>query len=228
MNAFVSLLSSCACAWPVRTSVSLGRIPRISAKSCAVGTLDLDATAISSSLPGFPNRPCAVGRSNPANVAPPIVPTDPNLTMPESLSCWTGPTACTLMVWPIVKCSLCAVDLSTTTSLRFGQLPSTRLSGLNGEAPRAMLKPRLGAPPYTIAFPSLPISCASPLTLPSATATAGSARTFASSPWSNVGAVTPVPSPRSKADLPLITASDPLRLSVKIDPNALSIESVRT
>ena len=53
MNAFVSLLSSCACAWPVRTWVSLGRIPRISAKSCAVGTLDLDATAISSSLPGF-------------------------------------------------------------------------------------------------------------------------------------------------------------------------------
>ena len=91
MNAFVSLASSCACARPVRTSVSLGRIPRISVKSCAVGTFGLDATAISSSLPGFPNRSCAVGRSNPANVAPPIVPTDPNLTMPESLSCWTGP-----------------------------------------------------------------------------------------------------------------------------------------
>ena len=42
------------------------------------------------------------------------------------------------------------------------------------------------------------------------------------------GAVTPVPSLRSKAALPLMTASDPVRLSLKIDPKALSMESVRT
>ena len=43
-------------------------------------------------------------------------------------------------------------------------MPSTRVSGLKREFAVAMLKPRLGAPPNTIAFPFLPISWASPFT----------------------------------------------------------------
>ena len=42
------------------------------------------------------------------------------------------------------------------------------------------------------------------------------------------GRTTPCPSVRSKADLPVITAVEPARDSVKIESNALSIESVRT
>ena len=53
------------------------------------------ATAISSSLPCFSKIRCAVGRSNPASVAPPIVETEPNLTTPEMRSRSTGPSPCT-------------------------------------------------------------------------------------------------------------------------------------
>ena len=69
--------------------------------------------------------------------------------------------------------SLSAVDSSTTTSPGPGQEPSTSVSGLKRDVPEAMLKPRLGAPPYTIALPSLPINCAWPSTLPSAASTSG-------------------------------------------------------
>ncbi len=51
------------------------------------------ATAISSSLPGLSKMRWAVGRSKPARVAPPIVDTEPNLTIPEMRRFWTGPTA---------------------------------------------------------------------------------------------------------------------------------------
>ena len=40
--------------------------------------------------------------------------------------------------------------------------------------------------------------------------------------------MTPLSSEMSKADLPLITTLEPARDSVKIESNALSIESVRT
>ncbi len=99
---------------------------------------------------------------------------------------------------------------------------------MKGESPFAIEKPRFGAPPKTIALPSSPISWASPSTLPSAAATPESSRTSGSSDSSRVGANEPWPSERSKADLPLMTAFEPWRTSVKIVSNALSIESVRT
>ena len=78
-------------------------------------------------------------------------------------------------------------------------------------------------------MPSFPISDVESLsTLPSASATPSSPRTSSSSDSSSVGSVTPLPSLRSKADLPVMTTSEPSRTSVKIWSNALSIESVRT
>ena len=56
----------------------------------------------------------------------------------------------------------------------------------------------------------------------------GTWRTSASSESSSSGCVSPLPSEMSKADLPVITAVEPCRDSVKIESNALSIESVRT
>ena len=78
-------------------------------------------------------------------------------------------------------------------------------------------------------MPSFPINEVESLsTLPSACPTPGSSRTSPSSDSSSVGWVTPLPSERSKADLPEITTFEPWRTSVKIWSNALSIESVRT
>ena len=58
--------------------------------------------------------------------------------------------------------------------------------------------------------PSSSMSCVvSLVTLPSASATPGRARTSASRPSSKLGSLEPLPSLRSKADLPLMTAFDP-------------------
>jgi hypothetical protein len=65
-------------------------------------------------------------------------------------------------------------------------------------------------------------------TLPSASATPGSPCTCSRSDSSTVGSSTPLPSERSNAALPLITAFEPCRISVKILSKAASIESVRT
>jgi hypothetical protein len=75
-------------------------------------------------------------------------------------------------------------------------------------------------------LPSSPISCASPSTLPSASATEGRRLTSGSSDASSVGELVPLPSLRSKADFPVTTAFDPFLTSVKIESNALSMESV--
>ena len=64
--------SSRAWASPVRTSVFGGRISRICAMSFAGETPGFAATRIWSSLPSLPNSRCAVARSKPASVAPPI------------------------------------------------------------------------------------------------------------------------------------------------------------
>ena len=100
---------------------------------------------------------------------------------------------------------------------------------MNVESPSAIAKPRFGAPPKTIALPSFPISDVESLsTLPSACPTPSSPRTSPRSDSGSVGSVTPLPSLRSNADLPVTTTSEPWRTSVKILSNALSIESVRT
>ena len=58
------------------------------------------ATEIASNWPFLRKRPCAVGTSKTANVAPPIESTDPNLAMPVISYCSTGPRAATLIVSP--------------------------------------------------------------------------------------------------------------------------------
>jgi hypothetical protein len=73
--------------------------------------------------------------------------TEPNFTIPEIFICSTGPSAWTPIVWPTVRSSLSAVDLSTTTSSGPGQAPSTRLRLLNCGFEGSTEKPRFGAPP---------------------------------------------------------------------------------
>src|SRR4051812_10007387 len=156
-----------------------------------------------------------------------MLPTVPNLTSPEISRRTIGPCACTPIVSPTARCFFLAVSLSITTCLPCGQAPSTRVSGLKREAPCGMLKPRFGAPPKTIALPFLSIRWAPSLaTFPSAARTSGRAWTRPSSDCGIVGAVEPLFV--LVAALPVITASEPFRESVKIELNALSIESVST
>ncbi len=147
MNSFVSAASSCACASPVRACASGGRIGSISESSCWSETPGFAATAISSRRPSFSKSRCAVGRSKPASVAPPIERSEPNSTIPEIRRRSTGPSTWTPISSPIPKSSLSATPESITTSSGPGQAPSTSLSGLNGESPSAIAKPRFGAPP---------------------------------------------------------------------------------
>ena len=147
MNSFVSAASSAACCEALTTWVRGGRIFWISLINSGSPTPARAATAISSSLPSLSKRRCAVGRSKPASVAPPSEEAEPKWMIPEIRSRSTGPTAWTPTSWPTAKCSLSAVDSSTTTSPEPGQLPETSVSGLNWESPFAMLKPRFGAPP---------------------------------------------------------------------------------
>ncbi len=141
----------------------------------------------------------------------------------------TGPSTWTPISSPIAKSFFFATPESITTWSGPGHFPSTSRSGLNGESPSAIEKPRFGAPPKTIALPSLPISEVESLsTLPSAVPTPSSPRTSPRSDSGSVGSLTPLPSERSNAALPVTTTSEPWRTSVKILSNALSIESVRT
>ena len=82
--------------------------------------------------------------------------------------------------------------------------------GLKRLSPFAIEKPRFGAPPKTIALPSFPISDVESLsTLPSASPTPSSPRTSPRSDSGSVGSVTPLPSLRSNAGLPVTTTSEP-------------------
>ena len=156
MNSSVSAASVWACCAAVCTWVFGGRVLRIWAASCSSETPGLAATAISSSLPSLSKTLWAVGRSKPASVAPPIE-TDLKSTMPESRRYSTGPSAWMPTFFPIWRPWSSAVALSTTTSPLPGQFPWTRTSGLKRLSPLAMLNPRLGAPPLTIALPFLPM-----------------------------------------------------------------------
>ena len=77
--------------------------------------MGFEAIAISSSCPSFRSSRCAVRRSKPASVAPPIVSPDENCMIPETSSRCTGPSAWTPMTSPTSKSSLDAVSLSTIT-----------------------------------------------------------------------------------------------------------------
>ena len=209
MKLFVSSASLAAWVFPLFTWTPTGRIGRIAATSSSGETPLFAPTRIWSSFPVLSKRRWAVGRSKPASVAPPMVETAPNLTRPETRNRSTGPCACTPICWPILMSFLPAVDSSTTTSSVLGQRPPTRVRELNLGCVGSTLKPRFGAPPKTIAFPFVPISCASPPTPPIAAFTSGNAFTFASSDSSNGGAVVVPLLERSNADLPVITASVP-------------------
>ena len=142
------------------------------------------------------------------SVAPPIDSTAPKRTRPEIVSLSIFPSAWTPTTAPTAKPSLPAVDSSTTISPAPGQAPSTRVSVLNRSFVGSTLKPRLGAPPYTTALPSSPISWVDSLpTPPIASSTSGSASTSSSSDSSNVGASAPLPPLRSNAVWPVIVAS---------------------
>ena len=85
---------------------------------------------------------------------------------------------------------------------------------MNRDSGSAIEKPRFGAPPRPnwITSPSSSMSCVvSLVTLPSASATLGSARTSASSDSSKLGAVTPLWSVRSNADFPVMMVFAPWR-----------------
>ena len=147
MNWFVSSASSFACSDASLTSAVGGRIFRMSSTSFSCGTPGAAATAISSSLPSLSKIRCAIGRSKPASVAPPIVETDPNRKNPEMRRRSTGPSPWTPTVWPISKFSLSAVASSIATSPDPGHWPVVSVSGLKTESPLAIEKPRFGAPP---------------------------------------------------------------------------------
>ena len=151
----------------------LGVLGRLCGRRCAPGCrrrkdlLDLGdelrrarrracrTTRIWSSLPSLSKSRCAVGRSKPASVAPPIESTEPNLTSPEIRSVSTGPSTWTPIESPTSRSFLLAVDLSTTTSSAFGQAPSTSVRRVELAARDGSTeKPRFGAPPKTIALPS--------------------------------------------------------------------------
>ena len=152
------------------------------ATSWASGTSGLAATAISSSCPGFLKRRCAVGRSKPASVAPPIVRPELNWTIPETRGPLDRPLGLHADGLADREVLLRRRLLVDDDLVRSGPRPLDSVSGLNTESPLAMEKPRFGAPPKTTAFPSSPMNwVASESTLPSACATPESARTFGSS-----------------------------------------------
>ena len=99
-----------------------------------------------SSWPRLSNRFCAVARSKPAIVAPPMDETAPKLTSPEMRNCRTGPRDCTPICWPTAKSFLSAVPWSTTTSPGFGQAPDTRVRVLNSGLRRVDAEAEVGRP----------------------------------------------------------------------------------
>ncbi len=227
MNESVSAASFAACWAPVRACASGGSTPFTSCSSVVGVTPGLPSSAISSKRPVLSKSRCAVGRSKPASVAPPMVLEEPSRTVPEIRNCSTGPRACTPIVCPTSRCFLDAVLESTTTSRPCGQCPLTSVSGLNGVLPET-LKPRFGAPPKAIALPSCTSDVLSFETLPWARATSGRPRSFPSRAGETVGAKEPCPLETLNAALPETTTSEPARISVLMKSNAFWIESVRT
>ena len=174
--------------------------------SLAGETPGFAAARIWSSFPSLSKSRCAVARSKPASVAPPIELTAPNLTRPEIRSCSSGPSTCTPIVWPTFRSFLSAVDWSTTSSSGPGQAPCTSVRLLNCGFVGSTENPRFGAPPNAIVLPSLTSWVLSLETPPIASWTSGSARTFGRSDSSNGASVDPL-SPTSNADFGVMVAS---------------------
>ena len=168
MNEVASEESFFAWAAAVRTCVASGRIGLICFASCSGVTPWIALALIWSSLPTLRNSVWAVGRSNPASVAPPRLEAPPKCTSPEIRNGSTGPSAWMPIDWPTLKSFFEAVDWSITTWPACGHAPSTSVSEFIAGCVGSTLKPRFGAPPMTIALPFLPIRWASPATPPTA------------------------------------------------------------
>ena len=124
-------------------------------------TPDFAAMRIWSSCPTLSKRLCAVGRSKPARVAPPIERHGAVLERsPRSGTARPG----------LSTARRSSGRPGGPSSRRWtrrrrarpcpGQAPFTRVSELNCGCVGSTLKPRFGAPPKTIAFPFSPMRCA--------------------------------------------------------------------
>ena len=102
-------------------------------------------------------------------VAPARLLAVPNLTIPLMVNVCGGPARRTRTWSPTAKWYFCAVPASITTSCDVGgggPLRTGRSADNCGLG--SYEKPRVGAPPLLIAFPSGATNCAYPLTVPSA------------------------------------------------------------
>ena len=213
------------------TCASGGRIASICATSCASVTSGFAATAISSSCPDLLEEPLRgreveAGERRAADREPRAELDDPR----DAQVLRPGPRPARRSSRrprsPPSRRSPCRPRPRSAPATS----PSTSVSGLKTESPFAIEKPRFGAPPKTTALPSSPMSCvASESTLPSACGDVGQLAHLRQQRLveRRRGDAAACPQ-RSKADLPVMTAFEPLRMSVKIRSNAWSIESVRT
>ena len=101
-----------------------GRQDGLIAETSSASVVPSDAAArIWSSLPSLLNSCCAVGRSNAASVAPPMLPSAREVEEPRhAQSLRTGPPPGRRSCSPTSMSFLDAVDVSTATSLRPGQV----------------------------------------------------------------------------------------------------------
>ena len=187
MKPLIDFLSCAACSSAVFTSAESGTIVRSSPASSSCVTPCFAATEIDVK-PWMRSSCCACGIVKTAKVAPPSDSTSPYFATPTTVNACTGPFAATPILSPIRKCSLRAVSGSITTSPGpAAQRPDSSVSGLKRGCEVSTPIPKVGAPAWSIAFPSLPISFAlveSPLksmSEPAAAATSGCVRIRASS-----------------------------------------------
>ena len=114
------------------------------------------ATRIWSSLPSLSKSRCAVARSNPASVAPPIELTEPNLTSPEIRSCLDRAFDLDADLVADLRCPSCRRSTCrSTTSFAPGPLALHEGEAVELRLRRVDQKPRFGAPPNAIALPSV-------------------------------------------------------------------------
>ena len=191
MKLFVSFASLAAWALPLLHLGARRQDPRICADELVRRDARLRAsTRIWSSLPFLSNSRCAVGRSKPASVAPPIVETRAELD--EARDAHPFDRAVRLHADRLADLEVllrCGRLRRSRPRRSSASAPPTSVSELNSGCVGSTLKPRFGAPPKTIALPFLPIRCASPPTPPIAASTSGSAFDLASSDSANGGAV---------------------------------------
>ena len=193
------------------TCVSAAGSARSAERSCCVGDAGLGGDRDLVELPAFSNSRCAVGRSKPASVAPPIVETGAELHDPGdpepldraprpgrrwSRRSRSPPCRPSPVDHDLVRPGPRALDERERVERRVA------VGDREAEVRRAAVDDRLAVVADQLV--------ASPSTLPSAVGdTRAAPRTFASSDSSNVGSVAPLPSERSKADLPVIRRSSP-------------------